>query len=91
MFGKIEVFGGHFREKFFHRKENGEVSYQEGDTKKKGISWIKDDMLCNKFDEIARGCDDCADIYRNPLGEYRFQDEYLKVKQFNIVPFSIKQ
>jgi adenylate cyclase len=76
MFGKTEAFGGHFYEKFFHRKENGEVSYQEGDTIKKGISWIKDDMLCNKFDEIAGGCDDCADIYRNPLGEYAFQDEY---------------
>ena len=57
MFGKteatIDIFS--FYEEFFHRKENGEVSYQVGDTIKEGISWIENDMLCNKFEEIAGG------------------------------------
>ena len=93
MFGKTEAGYGYFSfyEEFFHRKENGAVSYHVGDTIKKGSSWIKDDMLCNKFEEIAGGCNDCLDIYKNPTGEYLFKNEYLKVTDYGIIPFSIKQ
>lgn len=89
MFVRTEFDGVSFIDEFFHRKEDGEVTYQSGDSVDSGESWIENDKLCNKFEKRFEGYKDCFYIYENPIGDSKYKNDYLKVADYGIVQFTL--
>jgi TolB-like protein len=91
MFGRTEFIGAYFIDQFFHRKEDGEVTYQAGDSVDSGISWIENDKLCNKFEKRFGGYNDCFYIYENPIGDSKYKNDYLKVTDYGLVQITLEK
>jgi hypothetical protein len=91
MFGKTEIVSAYFGDEFLHRKKGGEAIFQIGDSVKNGLSWIERDKLCNKFEQMFGGYNDCFYIYENPKGNATYKNDYLKITDYGIIPFTLKQ
>jgi TolB-like protein/class 3 adenylate cyclase len=56
-----------------------------------GKSWIEGDLLCSQWETVHEGlkyCGYCGTVFRNPEGTPEMKDEYLKINDFGIIPFS---
>lgn len=75
------------------RTRDGNMTYRNvsghpNDMDDKGTSWIENDMLCNKWQIHEYGIKHCMTVFRNPEGTPEMKDEYLKINDFGIIPFS---
>jgi len=64
------------------RELNGELVLALGQYKDKGISWIKNNQVCYKFEISYNGIEQCADIYINPGGDSAKKNEYIRVADY---------
>ena len=53
-----------------------------------GKSWIEGDLLCSQWETVYEGLKYCAPVFRNPEGTHEMKDEYVKITDFGIIPFS---
>jgi len=53
-----------------------------------GTSWIEGDMVCAQWQLFMEGIKGCAHVFRNPDGTPEMKNEYLRVTDFGILPFS---
>ena len=74
---------------WIQRSRDGEANIHEGDNGDSGKSWVKNDMLCDQWENFYEELKDCWVIYRNPDGSPENKDEYLGAPGYGIYPFSI--
>ncbi|MGD8230124.1 MAG: tetratricopeptide repeat protein [Desulfobacteraceae bacterium] len=70
------------------RTKDGKATIHDGDHYDAGKSWIEEDMLCDRWDNLYEGLKDCWVVYRNPEGTPEKNDEYLGAPGYGIYPFS---
>ncbi len=73
---------------WIERSHNGRASIRDGDRFDTGKSWIEEDMLCDKWDNLYESLTDRWVVYRNPEGTPERSDEYLGAPGYGIYPFS---
>jgi hypothetical protein len=54
-----------------------------------GRSWIEGDLLCSQWETVHKGLKYCGTVFRNPEGTPEMKDEYVKITDFGIIPFSM--
>jgi len=57
---------------------------------KTGKSWIEGDLLCSQWETTYEGLKYCSTVFRNAEGTPEMKDEYLKINDFGIIPFSME-
>jgi adenylate cyclase len=55
-----------------------------------GTNVIKGDMLCVRSEAVYMGRETCSEVYRNPDGSPKTNDEYLRTDLYTLRRFSIK-
>ena len=73
------------------RGKDGKATIRDGDDSDTGKSWIKEDMLCDQWDNFYEGLKDCWVVYQNPEGTRENYDEYLGAPGYGIYPFALTQ
>jgi hypothetical protein len=73
------------------RGKDGKATIRDGDDSDTGKSWVKEDMLCDQWDNFHEGLKDCWVVYRNPEGTPKNYDEYLGAPGYGIYPFALAQ
>ena len=71
------------------RSKDGKAKICDGDRSDTGKSWIKEDMLCDQWDNLYESLKDYWVVYRNPEGTPEKNDEYLGAPGYGIYPFSL--
>jgi hypothetical protein len=71
------------------RSKDGKATIRDDDDSDTGKSWIKEDMLCDQWDNLYESLKDCWVVYRNPEGTPEKNDEYLGAPGYGIYPFSL--
>jgi tetratricopeptide (TPR) repeat protein len=74
---------------WIERSEDGKATLRDGDKSDTGKSWIEEDMLCDRWDNLLENLKDCWVIYRNSEGTPEKNDEYLGAPGYGIYPFSL--
>jgi adenylate cyclase len=73
---------------WIERSKDGKASIRDGNDADTGKSWIEENMLCNQWDHLYEGLQDCWIVYRNPEGIREKNDEFLGAPGDGIYPFS---
>ena len=76
---------------WIERGKDGKATIRDGDDSDTGKSWVKEDMLCDQWDNFYEGLKDCWVVYRNPEGTPEKYDEYLGAPGYGIYPFALAQ
>jgi hypothetical protein len=76
---------------WIERSDNGKATIRDGDKFDTGKSWVEQDMLCDRWENLYESLDDCWVVYRNPAGTLENSDEYLGAPGYGIYPFSIAE
>ena len=76
---------------WIERSEEGNATIREGDKSDTGKSWIEEDMLCDRWENLYESLNDCWVVYRNPEGTSKNTDEYLGAPGYGIYPFSMEE
>jgi TolB-like protein/class 3 adenylate cyclase len=53
-----------------------------------GKSWIEGDLLCSQWERVYESLKYCGTVFRNPESTPEMKDEYIKINDFGIIPFS---
>ena len=56
-----------------------------------GMSWIENDMLCERWNIDMYGVQQCMTIFRNPDYPTKAENEYIIVSDFEVRPLSIEK
>lgn len=73
------------------RSHDGKATIFEDDRSDTGQSWIEEGMLCDKWDTLHEGLEDCWIIYHNPDGSEEKKDEFIGAPGYGIYPFSVEK
>ena len=69
--------------------KDGKTLYRRGDVSDTGKAWIEDDRLCNQWQHLYGGYEDCTPVFKNPEGTKEKKDEYIGIAAYGFVPFSV--
>ncbi len=90
--GKKAIGYNYYRRSFSeYWSEEGVLEEKTYETPSIGEYWIEGDELCQRFEDRFEGVKHCFDVYYNPKGNAIDKNQYLKLGDVAIIPFSIKE
>jgi tetratricopeptide (TPR) repeat protein len=81
----LETLGMSFEVEF---KKNGETTLRDANSSDSGKSRIEGDMICTQCQKRWWGLENCATVFRNPLGTLEGKDEYFFESDIGFLTFS---
>jgi len=70
--------------------KDGRATYRGGQQgSDMGSMWVDGDQLCIRWDEIRKGHERCANVYRNPDGSREGLDEYILEVPLRVYAWSL--
>jgi hypothetical protein len=70
-------------------KSSGDVIYQWGDLNDKIDIYMENHMLCIQWKDLWGGLRDCAFVYKNPNGDAKNKNEYIRVTDYGLFGFRV--